>query len=104
MKLFNLTSGKKVDQCASDLASEFSRLCPLPEKQPHRPLSEIAVERALTQIYARAKAFRQENRLGVFTRARLARAFQSELTKRGYASELVSKVTASLVAVALTGD
>jgi hypothetical protein len=104
MKLFKLTSGKLVDQCASELASEFSRLCPLPEKQTGRPLSERSVERALKEVYGRAKAFRDGNRLGIFNRARLARVFQQELARRGYAPELVTKVTTSLVATALTGD
>lgn len=104
MILFRLTSRKLVDACAIDLASEFSRLCPLPEKQAGRPPSEKAIERALTGIFAQAKTFRQDNRLGVFNRARLARIFQDELTRRGYAADLVSKVTTALVAAALTGD
>jgi hypothetical protein len=103
MNLFSLTPNRLVDQCARDLAAEFSRLCPLPEKQVGRPPSERSVERALKEVYARARTFREGHRLGIFSRARLARVFQQELANRGYAAELVTKVTTSLVATALTG-
>ncbi len=103
MQLFKLTSRRRVDEAASDLAAEFSRLCPLPEKQSGRPPSEKAIERALTEIYAQAQAFRQENRLGTFKRARFAKIFQEELTRRGYQAELVNIVTTALVVTTLSG-
>lgn len=115
MKLFESASRNLVDGCASNLAAEFSRLCPLPENEPKasfegrpkpsgRTPSEKAIEYALAEIFAKAKAFRRENRLGIFKRARLARIFQDELAKRGYDADLVTKVTTALVAAALTGD
>lgn len=103
MNLFKLTSGKLVRQCAEEMAAEFSRLCPLPGKQSGRSLSPKTVERALAEVYSRAKVFRQAHHLGIFGRARLARAFQDELRKRGYSGELVSQVTASLVTASLSG-
>src|SRR5574340_775036 len=115
MRLFKLTPRKRVNECASRLAAEFSRHCPLPEDEPKasfegrlkhsgRAPSETAIERAMAEVFAQAKAFRQENRLGVLNRARLAKRFQAELSNMGYPSELVSQVTTALVAAALTGD
>lgn len=104
MKLFKFTSRQRVDAVASELAAEFSRLCPLSGMQSGRPLSDKYIERGLSEIYARAKTFRKENRLGIFKRARLAKIFQEELTKRGYDADLVGRVTTALVAVALSAD
>jgi hypothetical protein len=55
-------------------------------------------------LYARAKAFRQEKRLGVINRARFAKSFQDELVSLGFAADLVSRVTTALVAAALSGN
>lgn len=104
MKLYKFTSRRQVDTVASELAAEFSRLCPPTDKQSGRPVSDKAIERALSQIYSRAKSFRKENRLGIFKRARLAKVFQEELTKRGYSADLVGRVTTALVATALSAD
>lgn len=106
MKFFNLASHKKVDEYARNLAQEFARVCPLSAKYSGKAVSpgEKKVEQALAGIYARAKAFRQEHRLGVLNRARLAKRFQAELSNMGYPSELVNQVTTALVAAALTGD
>lgn len=102
MWLFSFTSRKKVDEFAIGLASEFTRLCPVSGKQSGRPLSEQTIDRALSGIYARARSFRQENRLGIFKRARLAKVFQAELLKQGHKADLVGRVTTALVASALS--
>lgn len=103
MGLFKFTSGRRIDEFAKELAGEFSRLYPLSGTAKGGRSSAKAVETALGQIYERAKAFREARRLGVLNRARLARSFQNELLRLGYPGEMVSKVTAALLANALSG-
>src|SRR5574340_641676 len=63
MRLFKLTPRKRVNECASRLAAEFSRHCPLPENEPKasfegrlkhsgRAPSEKAIERAMAEVFA----------------------------------------------------
>ena len=104
MSFFGLTSRKRGDQCAKNLAREFSQWCPLSEPAKGGRYSEKKVEGALAEIYRQAKAFRQENRLGVLNRARFAKVFQDELAGLGYPPELFTKVTTALVINALAGD
>lgn len=105
MALFNWVSRKQVDDCARILARDFSTLCPLSgENAGKATVAAKKVEGALNQIFTRAKSFRQENRLGVLKRARLAKTFQDELMGLGYPPEVINKVTTALVATALTAD
>ncbi len=105
MSFFGLTSRKRVDEGAKKLAREFSRSCPLPKhlsKASRHP--EKQVEGALTEIYKQARAFREENRLGVLNKARFAKVFQDELAQLGYPPEVFTQVTTALVINALSGD
>jgi hypothetical protein len=106
MKLFGIGLGKFVDAYAKEVAHDLLRLCPLPKE--FSKMSSLAfeqkVDRALVEVFAQVKSFRKKHRLGIFKRARFAKTFQDELTLLGYAPELVSKVTAALVATALSGD
>lgn len=104
MSFLGFTSRKRVDECAKNLAREFSRLCPLSEHAKGGRNPEKKVEGALTEIYKQARAFRDENHPGVFNRARFAKVFQDELAGLGYPPELFTKVTTALVINALSGD
>ena len=104
MSFFGFTSRKRVDECAKSLAIEFSRLCPLSEHVKGGRNPEKKVEGALAELYKQARAFRQDNKLGVFSRARFAKVFQDELAGLGYLPELSAKVTTALVINALSGD
>ena len=104
MSFFGFTSRKRVDQCAKNLAMEFSRWCPLLEQAKGGRNPEKKVEAALAEIYQQARVFRQENKLGVFSRARFAKVFQDELAGLGYPQELSTQVTTALVINALSGD
>ncbi len=104
MSLFGFTSRKRVDECAKHLALEFSRLCPLSGHVNSIKNAEKKVESALSGIYREARAFRRQNGLGVFRRARFAKVFQDELARLGYPPELFTKVTTALVVNALSGD
>ena len=102
MKLFNFVSGKTVDTFAKELAERFSQSCPLHGSTNKNRDFEKQVQLALNELFDRAKAFRREQGLGIFKRARLAKKFQDELVALGYDTELVGRVTTALVASALS--
>jgi hypothetical protein len=104
MKLFGFTSSKTVDAFAKELAHEFANRYPLSGKKELKKSSlEKQIERSLSEFYAKAKAFKQEHKLGVFKRARLAKTFQDEMRVLGYDADTVTKITTGLVTVALSG-
>ncbi len=101
MMFFKFISNKAVDACAKELAVYFARSCPLMNASANSRSFEKQIDHALAELFNRAKTFRQEHRLGIFKRARLAKKFQDELILLGYEPELVNRVTTALVATAL---
>lgn len=103
MKLFRFTSGKVVDTFARQLAQDFFKSCERPDRSVAKDKAfDKKADQVLLSIYARAKAFREEHRLGVINRARFAKSFQDQLVSLGYSPELVGRVTTALVAAALS--
>jgi hypothetical protein len=104
MNFFGFGSGKVVDGCARQLAQDFFKACSRPGPSSAKDKAfEKKADQVLLGIYARAKAFRVEQRLGIINRARFAKTFQDELVTLGYAPDLVSRVTTALVTTALSG-
>ena len=104
-KLFNLFSSKLVDGFAKELAHDFSKSYKSQgEFSKKGKVPEQKVDQLLAHIFVKTRTFRQENRLGVFKRARLAKKFQDELIFLGYEPELVSRVTTALLTAALSAD
>jgi hypothetical protein len=83
----------------------FERFCrELPLQVPGaRARSTTQVETALQRFYAEARAQREERRLGIIGRARVAFALQQRLLKAGYPAGLVRQVLFALLAVAFSG-
>ena len=104
MKFFGFTSGKVVNAFARQLAQDFFKVCARPMATSGKDkVFEKKADQVLLSIYARAKVFRLENRLGIINRARFAKSFQDEMLKLGYAPELAKRVTTALVTSALLG-
>lgn len=103
MGFFTRFSGKPLRDQAAFLAQTFSESCPPPNTK-RKPLSTQKIDAALDAIYRQAAAFSREQRLGIFGRARFAKAFQDELLSRGYPTDLVMKITGALSATALASD
>ncbi len=104
MKFFGFTHGKVVDAYARQLAQDFFTSCSRPGQGAGKDKAfDKKADQVLLGLYARAKAFRQEQRLGIINRARFAKSFQDELATLGYAPDLVKHVTTALVTTALSG-
>ena len=100
MGLFGL--GASLDRLAEELASEFSRICPVGGERQAKPFKRQArIDKGMDRIYDQARDYRQAHGLGILARARLAKSFQREMTRLGYEQALVNKVTTALVMTAL---
>lgn len=101
--LFGLGFGKTIDAFALELANRFAQACPIRGAGVKDRDFEKLVDNALNDIFTATRQFRTQHRLGIFKRARLAKKFQDELMRLGYAPDLVNRVTTALVTSSLSG-
>ena len=95
--MFAWLNTKKVDDFARTLAQDLARRFP--------PASEARTDKGaqnqlavITEsLYARALRFHQENRLGVFKKAKLGNTFRWQLKELGYSDPFIENVTKGLV-------
>lgn len=95
--MFGLFDTRKVDDFARSLAQDFARRYP--------PANEKRTDKAATSqlsvvseaIYTRALRFHQENRLGLFRKAKLGNTFRWQLKEMGYTDGFIETVTKGMV-------
>ncbi|MCW5623788.1 MAG: hypothetical protein KIT73_03615 [Burkholderiales bacterium] len=95
--MFGWFDTKKVDDFARSLAQDLARRFP--------PTSEARTDKGAANqlavvtegLYARALRFHQENRLGVFRKAKLGNVFRWQLKELGYSERFIESVTKGLV-------
>jgi len=95
--IFGMFDTRKVDDFAMSLASDLSRRFP--------PASEARTDKGVKQqlevvtegLYARAVRFHQENRLGLYKKAKLGNTFRWQLKALGYTDPFIETVTKGLV-------
>lgn len=91
------------------LINVFSNAVPLqPEvpkgrKRPSEKEIALATESGLEKFYAAARAEREQHRLGVIGRARVAFALQQHLLEAGYPPPLVKQVLFAMLVSAFVG-
>jgi hypothetical protein len=95
---FGSASGRQVDEMASLLAQEMTKLRPLQGKGAAGPgVSLKNLERKVDELFEKAVAFRKEHKLGVYKKARLANSFRWEMKELGYDPDFVEAATEKLV-------
>lgn len=95
--MFGLFDSKKVDDFATMLAQDLARRYP--------PASEARTDKGAANqlavitegLYSRAARFQQENRLGVYRKAKLGNTFRWQLKSLGYSNNFIEHVTKGLV-------
>lgn len=98
MGLFDRFSSKDVDAFAKSLAAEISRRYPPALDQgKEKKISPNRVARVLEEAYDKAVAFKSEQHLGVYRKARLGNTFQWELKELGYSKQFVDMATEGLI-------
>jgi hypothetical protein len=100
--IFRLSPFRKADTFAESLAETISkRYPPVIANNPEQPVSRKRIGEILDYAFAATHLFRQENRLGILGRAKLASAFKWRLRELGYDEEFVGMASGKL-AKALT--
>lgn len=94
--MFSYFSKKYLQPEAAELVAGFAVTCPPPKLIGKRRISEKAVAQAMQALYEKTSELVVRKRLGVFGRARLARAMQAILREQGYAEELTARVVGAV--------
>lgn len=81
---------------AAELIAGFAVACPPPKLIGKRRIGEKAVAQAMQMLYENTAQLVTRKRLGIFGRARLAKAMQAILREQGYAEELTSRVVGAV--------
>ena len=94
--LFNRSRNRDIEQFATELAREFSKVYSVSDAKSERnAVKKLA--RAIDAACMRAAAYQKENKLGVYGKAKLGTAFKWELKELGYADEFVDEFTRSVL-------
>jgi hypothetical protein len=99
MGLFGSVSGKDVDQFAKGLAQGIAKRYPpaMDQGSAERKLSEKRLAVILEEVFGKAHDYKNENKLGVYKKARLSNTFRWELQELGYTKPFVELATEGLV-------
>lgn len=95
--MFGLFDTRKVDDFAKSLAQDLARRFP-PSSEARTDKGAANQLAVVTEgLYARALRFHQENRLGLFRKAKLGNTFRWQLQELGYTEGFAENVTKGLV-------
>lgn len=98
MGLSELLGGKRADEMARRLATDLAKkFPPAVESGRQKKISEKRITRILEDIYAQAVSFRDERRLGFYSKARMGNAFRWELETMGYSKDFVKMATEGMI-------
>ena len=102
--IFSFFAPGKVEDFARELAQDIARRYPPAiANNPGREISAQRLSAILEASFSGAHRFNQENRLGIFRKAKLGNAFQWLLKEMGYDETFVQMATKTLL-VALTRE
>jgi DNA-directed RNA polymerase specialized sigma subunit len=95
--LFDWFDGRKADQFGLEMAEYFAKRIPassIPasETKPLRRAGEV-----ISSLHQQLQRFRAENKLNIYTKAKLANAFQWKLFDLGYNKMIVEELTKELL-------
>lgn len=95
---FQIFSGKKIDGFAKQIASDLAkRFPPSSEEGESRKISPKGLSNILESMYVKARAFKEEQKLGVYKVARLSNTFKWELKELGYSAQFIDVATEGLI-------
>lgn len=95
--MFGMFDTRKVDDFAKTLAQDLARRFP-PSSEARTDKGAANQLAVVTEgLYARALRFHQENRLGLYRKAKLGNTFRWQLKELGYTAGFIENVTKGLV-------
>jgi hypothetical protein len=94
LKIFNTT---EIDSFASSLAEDLGRRFPPASESRTDPGASQQLKAILESIGARALQFHEQQKLGVYKKAKLGNVFRWKLKELGYSDDFVERVTREIV-------
>ena len=105
MGLLDKLVGKDVDEFAKKLADMVAkRYPPTLDQSKEKRVSANRITKVLEDVLEEAARYREQNRLGVYKKARLANSFKWQLTELGYTDKFVEIATEGLVVYTTRGS
>jgi hypothetical protein len=91
----------RIDDFGAQLADELAKRIPLePDARQAKRKGNQKYAKAIDHAVGLTVSFQQDNKLGVYGKARLFNAFKWQLKRLGYPDEFIDETTAALVNLA----
>jgi len=97
MAIFGLLDTKDLEEFATGLAIDLGRRFPPASEARTDPGVTHQIKVILEGLTARAVRYHEQNKLGVYKKAKLANVFKWKLTELGYSDEFVERATKQIV-------
>lgn len=97
MALFDFLDTSDLEKFASDLAIDLSRRFPPASEARTDPGAKHQVKVILEGLGARAVRYHEQNRLGVYRKAKLGNVFQWKLKELGYSAPFAERATKEII-------
>lgn len=91
MSLFSAFDTKDLEAFAVSLAEDLGRRFPPASEARTDPGAKHQVKVILEGLSARAVRYREQNKLGIYKKAKLANVFRWKLTELGYSKDFVER-------------
>jgi hypothetical protein len=95
--MIKLFDAKEVEAFATSLAEDLARRFPPASESRTDPGAKHQVKVILEGLSARAVRFHDENKLGVYKKAKLGNVFRWKLKEFGYSEDFVDRATKEIV-------
>jgi hypothetical protein len=97
MALFGLVDTLAIEEFANALADDLGRRFPPASEARTDPGAKHQLNVIIDGLSARAIRFHQQQKLGIYKKAKLANVFRWRLTELGYTKPFVEQVTKAVV-------
>lgn len=97
MAIFGFMDTRELEEFASTLAADLARRFPPASEARTDPGAERQFKIILEGLATRAVRYHEQNRLGVYRKAKLGNVFRWKLKELGYSNEFVEHATEVIV-------
>jgi hypothetical protein len=97
MKLLSMFDTRELEAFAVNLAEDLGRRFPPASESRTDPGAKHQIKVILEGLAARAVRYHEQNKLGVYRKAKLANSFRWKLSELGYSKPFVEKATKEIV-------
>lgn len=94
--MFAWLKAEEVDAAAKKLVDDFIKRYPVELEKEQEKANPNRLQQALHEFYVHAVKFRQERKLGLYKKAKLANSVKWRLKESGYSDALVDEIVRTL--------